>query len=414
MPLAEARRQLSALMKPHGRRETLELDQVLPGRLLAAPLIAVLPLPGAETSAMDGYAIRWHDVFMTQDGKALQETTLEVIGTSRPGHPWQGALPGQDQCIRIFTGAVMPSNCDTVIMQEQAHKHDDASVTLHMNDSHMGENVRHMGEECLPGDVILASGHRIKASEIGMFAAHGLTTLEVFCPLKVSIMTTGDELRYPGALLEKGQIYDSNRYTLKAMLRSAGCEVSDLGILEDDPEIIYTSIMEASCHSDVIITTGGVSVGEHDYVKPALEKAGELSIWKLAMKPGRPLTYGRIKNCHFFGLPGNPAAVMTGFTQIILPALRRLEGETLPPIPLSMPARSLVKLGKRPGRTEFLRGIARQADDGTLEVTPTGHQGSGMLRSFSQANCFIVLAAESKGAQKGDTIEIQPFHGCMS
>lgn len=410
MPVAEVQAQLRALLQPHGRRETLALHDVIPGRVLAEPLTARLRLPATALSAMDGYALDWHSTMQLSAG----HVALEVAGTSRAGTPWQGRSLAPGQCIRIYTGAVLPEACDTVIMQEQTREIGQGHIDIDLQDSRQGENVRQAGEECQPGDVLLPAGHRIRASDIGLMAAQGVESVEVSAPLSISLFTTGDELCTPGTPLQAGQIYDSNRFVLKALLQSAGWQVHDMGILADDTDAIAHAMHEAAAHSDVIISTGGVSVGDHDHVRPALEKAGRLTLWKMAIKPGRPLTYGRIGNSHFFGLPGNPAAVMTTCHQIILPALRQLEGEIPPADHLSFGVKSLVNLRKRPGRTEFLRGHVLRDEDGNMVVTTTGNQSSGILRSFAMANCFIVLPAESSGIQQGEIVEIQPFHGCMS
>lgn len=384
--------------------ETLELPlmQAL-NHVLAADIQSPLNVPPYRNSAMDGYAVRGED--LPTEG----EVTLHRIGTAFAGNPYTGDIAA-GQCVRIMTGAKMPDGTDTVIMQEHTGVDGD-NITISTGHQ-AGQNVRHAGEDIAVNDVVLKKGKRLQAAELGLLASLGIPQVTVFRKLKVAFFSTGDELRAVGEPLEEGQLYDSNRYTLFGMLRQLDVEIIDLGVIRDVPEAIEQAFQRAADIADVVITSGGVSVGDADYVQQTLKKLGEVCFWKIAMKPGKPLAFGQIKQAWFFGLPGNPVSVMATFYQFALPALRRLMGEMVTaPLTIQVPCNEMLK--KRPGRTDFQRGILEQDDQGNLVVSAAGMQASHILSGMSRANCFIVLPLESGDIEAGALVEVQPFKGLM-
>ena len=373
-------------------------------RILAENLKSSIDVPGHDNSAMDGYAIRFADL------KADGNTSFKVIDTTLAGHPSQKSL-GRCETIRIMTGAVIPEGADTVVIQEHTIKDGDTIVTdgkLHRK----AQNVRRAGEDIAVGNIVLKQGRKLNAADIGLAASLGIAQLKVYRRLKVCFFSTGDELRTVGSLLEKGEIYDSNRYTLFAMLKRLDVEVTDLGIVGDQPESLRTAFETAASNHDVVITSGGVSVGEADYSKSVFEAVGKINFWKIAMKPGRPLAFGSIGEKLYFGLPGNPVSVMTTFYIFVQPALKKMSGENEHK-PLEVKATTLGDLRKRPGRTEYQRGILSVCDNGDLQVSTTGSQGSGILSSLSKANCFIVLAQDTSKVAAGDTVTVIPFEALI-
>ena len=398
LSVTDARARLLEKITPVTGAERLALRDGL-DRVLAAPVISPIDVPGHTNSAMDGFALRFEDLAPDDF------TELQLIGAALAGQPFDGAV-GKGQCIRIMTGAPMPPGADTVVMQERAREHGDTIVIGTGNRA--GQNVRQAGEDLARGQPALPAGKRLSAADLGLLASLGQAEISVIRRPNVAFFSTGDELRGLGEVLGEGDVYDSNRYTLYGMLSRAGMALRDLGVIPDDPEQLRAAFREASAHADVVITSGGVSVGEADYTKQILDELGEISFWKIAMKPGRPLTFGRIGNAWFFGLPGNPVAVMVTFYQFVLPALRHLAGET-DWRPLILSARLETPLRKRPGRAEFARGILSTSDDGQLQVRSTGAQGSGILRSMSEGNCFILLNEKQGNLDAGDTVQVQPF-----
>ncbi|HCX88875.1 MAG TPA: molybdopterin molybdenumtransferase MoeA [Gammaproteobacteria bacterium] len=309
-----------------------------------------------------------------------------------------------------MTGAVMPEGADTVVMQEHVERRGDEIRVA--DGQRQGQHIRYAGEDLAEGATALYSGRRLLAADIGMVASLGVGELPVLRRPRVAFFSNGDELRSIGQPLELGDVYDSNRYTLYGMLSRAGTVFNDLGVVSDDRDQIKNTFLRAADIADVVITSAGASVGDADYVKDVLDEISQVSFWKIAMKPGRPLSFGRIGESLFFGLPGNPVSVMVTFYQFVLPALRRLSGETTWQ-PLRLQARALDRLKKRPGRTEFQRGLLSQDETGALVVSTTGEQGSGILSSMSQANCFVILPMDSVGAQPGDTVMVEPFSGLV-
>jgi len=383
--------------------ETVDLRSAL-GRVLAGDVRATVAVPSAPNSAMDGYALRGADLPLS--GKRR----LEIVGVSRAGAPYCGAV-GEGQCVRIFTGAVIPAEADTVVMQESVEAEGDWAVVG--SGEKAGQNVRQTGEDVAVGQIVLARGRRMMPADLGVLAGQGQARVSVYRRLSVALFTTGDELREPGEALGEGCLYDSNRYTLLGTLRRLGIEVREFGIVGDDRQRLEAVLAQASAEADAIVTTGGVSVGEFDLVREALERAGRIEFWKIAMKPGRPITFGSIGRAAFFGLPGNPVAAMVTFYQFVQPALRRMAGEWPLPVPTVFQAVCLSKLRKRPGRVEFQRGIVEPDGEGRMVVRKTGQQGSGILTSMSQANCFIVLPLDSGPVEPGSLVDVQPFFGLV-
>ena len=373
------------------------------GRVLAVDIISPINVPSGTNSAMDGYAISGEDI--PDQGSA----SLQVLGTAYAGKPWKGEVR-RGQCIRIMTGAVMPYGTDTVIMQEHVELMDDR-VRIG-TDVKPGANVRQAGEDISSGDTVLTAGTYLTPADIGFIASLGVAEIPVFRRLKVAFFSTGDELRSIGETLAEGQIYDSNRYTLYGMLHRLGVEILDMGVIGDNPQALREGFEQASADADVLITSGGVSVGEADYVKDILQEVGTVNFWKVAMKPGRPLAFGRINRTWFFGLPGNPVSVMVTFYQFVQPALYHLAG-CKQFVPNTFQVTCTSRLRKKPGRIEYQRGILQRDENGALTVARTGMQGSGILRSMTQANCFIILPMESGNIEPGMTVAVQPFFGIV-
>jgi len=357
----------------------------------------VPPLPN---SAMDGYAI----AIASLEQDAITE--LEDIGTAYAGTPFDGNC-GPGQCVRIMTGALIPHGADAVVMQEQAEQSDSGKIRIDA-DHRVGENIRQAGEDVQQGETVIEAGARLSPADLGVLASLGLGQLQVKRKPVVAFFSTGDELVAVGEPLEPGKIHDSNRYSLYGMLSTMAVDIIDLGVVRDDPDSMREVLTRASTQADFIISTGGVSVGEADFIKPALEELGTTEFWKIAIKPGRPLTFGQIDASIFMGLPGNPVAVMVTFSQFVVPAIHALAGAN-PQRPALFRARALDKMRKKPGRYEFQRGIASMDENNEWQVARTGQQGSGILTSMSRANCFIVLPDDNAGVEPGDQVNIQFF-----
>ena len=402
LPLDEALERIRAGLEPVEGYQQLALRDAL-GRVLAEDVASPIDVPAYTNSAMDGYAVRSADL------PAEGETTLTVVGTAFAGQPFDGTVQAGG-AVRIMTGAMLPEGADTVVMQEDTERDGDE---LRVRPGHKpGQHVRHAGEDIPARGTALAAGKRLRPSEIGLLASLGVPEVRVRRRLRVAFFSTGDELRSIGEPLEEGQIYDSNRYTLHGMLTRLGVEQLDMGVIPDRREAIEEAFRQAAAVADAVITSGGVSVGEADYVKETLDSLGQVGFWKIAMKPGKPLAFGRIGEAVFFGLPGNPVSAMATFYQVVQPALRHMLGET-EVLPARLQARCADPLKKRPGRQDFQRGILRHDDSGQLVVTSTGAQGSHVLSSMSRANCFIVLPADSGDVEAGALVEVQPFEGLV-
>jgi molybdopterin molybdotransferase len=397
MSVAQARAFIQQFLQPVTETENVSTMQSL-GRVLAADIISPSNVPNHNNSAMDGFA------FKHSDGIKI----IKVIGTAFAGKPFEGTVKA-GECVKIMTGAVIPQGTDTVIMQEKTATKSDC-ITL-LDTPTKGANVRLAGEDLSIGQTVLAKGNAMKPADIGLVASLGIADVQVFRPLKVAFFSTGDELVGVGTPLKEGQIHDSNRYTLFGMLSRFGALISDLGNVPDKPDLLEKTLLKAASENDVVITSGGVSVGEADYMKALLAKHGQVLFWKINMKPGRPLAYGKIQNAHYFGLPGNPVSAMVTFYQFVQPALQALSGAAYRSVPFFR-VECVAPIKKATGRTEFQRGILFESD-GTWKVKPLPNQGSGVLSSMSAANCFIVLDETVGNCQAGELVNVQLLEGII-
>jgi molybdopterin molybdotransferase len=405
MPVERARALIRDFLTPVASTERVHIRLAL-DRVLAEDVVSPIAVPGHDNSAMDGWAVRFADL------DPAGETTLRRIGASFAGAPYTGTLEPK-AAVRIFTGGVMPAGADTVVMQERATEADGNVRIVAGAVTKAGQNRRFAGEDVKVGARVFARGQPVGPAELGMLASLGINEVAVFRKLRVAFFSTGDELRSIGTPLAHGQIYDSNRYTLYGMLTRLHCDVMDMGVIPDEPAALERAFAEAAANADVVITSGGVSVGEADYVRALLDKLGEVLFWKIAMKPGRPLAYGRVGAAHFFGLPGNPVAVMMTFYQFVRDALLVLQGRRDVAAPPLFKARLSAPIRKMPGRTEFQRGVLARDDDGSYTVHTTGDQGSGILSSMSQANCFIVLSTDTGNVPAGEMVDVQLLEGLL-
>ncbi len=397
--LDDALQRIAARINPVGQTEILPLRQCL-GRINASDVVSPRNIPPKANSAMDGYAVAMDNI------EEAGLTELKIAGTAFAGVPYEGST-ARGECIRIMTGAIIPEGVDTVIMQEQVESVDEQTIRVDAN-HRTGENIRKAGEDITDGQIILEAGIKISPADLGVVASLGIGNLSVYRRPVVAFFSTGDELVGIGETLEDGKIFDSNRYSLHGLLSQLPVDILDLGVIRDNPEDIREGLSKAAEQADLILTTGGVSVGEADYIKNVLEELGDTEFWKIAIKPGRPLTLGQIGDSHFLGLPGNPVAVMVTFCQFVIPAIQRLSGVEIQ-APRLFKATSDDSMRKKPGRTEFQRGIAEQDVNGDWRVRRTGKQGSGILTSMSRANCFIVLPPEQANIEPGDEVTIQFF-----
>jgi molybdopterin molybdotransferase len=403
LSVAQARSRILAAVEPVRTSETRPLREAL-GRVLAGAIVAPIDVPSHTNSAMDGYAVRAVD--LPEAGVRV----FQVPGTSWAGRPWLTHIePGQ--AVQIMTGAMVPEGADTVVMQEQVERDGDR---VRIGSGHCcGQNVRAAGEDIAAGQQVFTAGKRLTAADIGVLSSLGLAEVAVFRKLKVAFFSTGDELRAVGEALGPGEIYDSNRYTLYGMLSKLDVDIIDMGVVRDRRVLVEQAFDTAASTADAIITSGGVSVGEADFVKETLEKMGNMAFWKIAMKPGRPVAFGHIGGAVFFGLPGNPVSVMVTYFQFVRPALLKMTGETDPPVVFTLRARASSPLKKRPGRFEFQRGILEQTAPCEFFVRSAGAQGSGILRSMSEANCFILLDPDRTSVEPGEEVEVQPFQNLI-
>ncbi len=392
---------IRACVSPIAEVETIEIRKAL-GRVLAQDVVPSINVPAHDNSAMDGYAVRSSDF-------SSNEVPLEEIGAALAGRPFAGKV-GPGQCVRVMTGAVMPEGADSVVVQEVV-KSSGGKVVIPKGQK-AGQNVRYAGEDLKVGVPVLAPGRLLRPAELGLIASLGIPEIKVKRKLRVAFFSTGDELASIGRPLAEGEVYDSNRYTLHGMLSRLGVEIVDLGVVRDDPALLEAAFRKAAGAADAVVTTGGVSVGEADFTRELMAKLGEVLFWKIAMRPGRPMAFGRIGDAWLFGLPGNPVAVMVTFYQFVRDALLHLSGRTDDfSIPL-LKAVSSQPIRKVPGRTEFQRGILfRDADE--WKVRTTGQQGSGVLRSMSEANCFIVLEHARGKVEAGELVSVQLFDGLV-
>lgn len=402
LAVAEARTAILDGLSPVSGWERVAVRAAL-GRVLSADVIAPYNVPAHDNSAMDGYAVRAADL------AADTETAVAVVGTAFAGRPFSGIV-GAGQAVRIMTGASIPAGADTIVVQEVTRREGDRVFVP--PGQKKGQNLRRAGEDLAEGCVALAAGTRCGPAELGLIASLGIAEVNVRRPLRVAFFSTGDEIASIGRPLGPGEVYDSNRYTLFGALARLGCELLDMGVVADRPEALEAAFREASEAADVIITSGGVSVGEADFIRDMMARMGEVAFWKLAIKPGRPMAFGRIGKAVLFGLPGNPVAVMVTFYQFVQDALLKLMGVSPLPAAAHFSASARFSIRKQSGRIEYLRGRL-QRDGSTLSVALAGAQGSGVLRSMAEADCFVVLAEDCTQVQPGDTVCVQPFHGLL-
>jgi molybdopterin molybdotransferase len=400
LSIDEALDKIKATIQPIVEVETIALQNAL-GRVLVAPAYSVINSPPDRNAAMDGYA------FLSADVKPGQSFSLECVGTSWAGHPYTGQLKA-GQCIRIFTGAVLPPELDSVIMQEQVTV--DGLATYFPEQTAVKQHVREVGEDIKMGGLLFDPPKKLSAIDLGFLASAGVTEVTVRRKVRVAIFSTGDELVELGQPLASGQIYDSNRHLLKGLLSDPGYSVTDLGAIADDPILLEASFIEAAKNHDVMITTGGASVGEADYINEILARCGEVNFWKLAIKPGKPLAFGKIGECYFFGLPGNPVAVVVTYHYFVKPALKQVSG-ALVSTPLFLNATCTSPLKKSKGRQEYQRGILTQDSNGEFFVASAGRQGSNILKSMCHANCYIVLPVDCQCVQAGDKVRVELIQG---
>ena len=386
--------------------QEIPLMQAL-GRIVAEDIISPIHVPAHDNSAMDGFAF---------DGKQLDLAPLKlrVVGTALAGKAWQGNVK-TGECVKIMTGAVMPAGLDTVIAQELATIHtsgDETIVEIPAGILQAGENRRKAGEDLQRGLAALRVGSALSPAALGLVASLGIAKVKVYRQLRVAYFSTGDEVLSLGEAMREGAVYDSNRFTVFGLLTRMGCQVIDMGVVRDDPVLLEQAFSKASENADVIITSGGVSVGEADFTKAMMKKLGDVAFWKIAMRPGRPMAVGLLGKCILFGLPGNPVAVMVTFLAFVKPALLHLMGGTASTTPY-LRAKSAIALRKKPGRTEYQRGFVRTLSDGTLQVEAAGNQGSGVLRSMVEANGLIVLHHHQSSVTAGDEVDVMMFEGVI-
>jgi molybdopterin molybdotransferase len=401
LPVDTARAAIRSAIVPVGENEPVAVRASL-GRVLGEDIVSTVNVPAHDNSAMDGWAVRAAD--LRRDG----DTTLQETGVAYAGRKFAGSVqPGQ--CVRVMTGAVMPPGTDTVVIQEVVRADGDRIVVP--PGQKQGQNCRLAGEDLALGHTVLRAGQLLRPADLGLLASLGRAEVAVRRRVRVAFFSTGDELASVGTALKEGEVYDSNRYTLYGMLARLGVEIVDLGVVRDDPAALERAFREAAATADAIVTSGGVSVGEADFTRELLGRLGEVLFWKIAMRPGRPMAFGRIGNAWFFGLPGNPVAVMVTFYGFVRDALLALAGRSDDCILPLLRVPSATALRKKPGRTEFQRGILECGANGEWTVRITGSQGSGVLRSMSEANCFIVLEHDRGDVAAGDPVSVQLFEG---
>jgi molybdopterin molybdotransferase len=404
-PQALSADQVAAFLRQLAPGPARAASQVLPviealDRVVARDVVSPVSVPPHDNSAMDGYAFRGAEL---SQGSSV---TLRCVGTALAGPAWPGHV-GAGECVKIMTGAVMPTGLDTVVPQEMTQVAQD-QVTFPASALRTGDNRRLCGEDIAQGEVALPAGTRVGPAALGLLASLGVPEVSVYPRLRVAYFSTGNEILSLGQVPREGAVYDSNRYTVLGLLTRMGCQMVDLGVCPDDPALLEARFRQAAGSADVVITSGGVSVGEADFTKAMMRQLGDVAFWRIAMRPGRPMAVGRIGPCVLFGLPGNPVAVMVTFLAFVRPALLRLMGAIERPLPV-VRARSQERLRKKPGRTEYQRGILSRGSDGDWQVRTTGQQGSGVLSSMVQADGLMVLPHEQGDVQVGDWVDVMLF-----
>jgi molybdopterin molybdotransferase len=401
MPIEEAMDKMLSPIKPIQATLQLPLAEAI-GYVLAEDILSPIFVPPFDNSAMDGYAIRLADL--------ANNNVIPLAGKSFAGQPFEGEWPA-GSCVRIMTGAKIPDGCDAVIMQENTEV-TDQGIQFNQTDVKPQNNIRPTGDDIKQGDIVLSKGARLTSRDIPMIATLGVSHVTVVRKPRVAFFSTGDELRPLGKTLTEGQIYDSNRYGIKPLIENFGCEAIDLGIIPDCPETLKATFEKAQTLADVVVTSGGVSVGEADYTKDILEQLGQIGFWKLAIKPGKPFAFGKLSTAWFCGLPGNPVSAVLTMYVLVQPLLAKLAGHTEWKAPESIPATTRSAFKKAPGRTDYQRGIY-SIEDGQFVVETTGNQSSGAFRSMSLANCFVVLERERGRVEAGETVNIQLFNSTL-
>ncbi len=394
----QALQTINNTLSPISNCERVVLKNALE-RILATSVYSAINIPPDRNSAMDGYAFSSSNI---KPGKAFR---LSLVGTSWAGNPFKEKL-NKSECVRIFTGAVLPEGADSVIMQEHIEK--DKGNIIFPASTNARQNIREAGCDIKKQSELLAAPKKISAIDIGLLASAGIYDISVKRKINIAFFSTGDELCSMGKPLKKGQIYDSNRYTLNGLLNDNSYNVVDLGVVPDDKKELEETLLKAANIYDVIITTGGASVGDADYIKEILAQCGNVGFWKIAIKPGKPLAFGKINDCYFFGLPGNPVSVIATFHKIVTPALHYLSGT---PVKKTIQIRAVCtcKLKKDKGRQEYQRGILTQTESGGFLVESAGKQGSNIMSAMSKANCYIVLPSDSEGISTGEIVMVEPF-----
>ena len=404
VPQVQAFLEQLAPLRHDGPVETLPV-MAAGERILARDVVSPVDVPPHDNSAMDGFA------FAGSDLSATEPTVLQCVGHALAGAGWAGPLPQTGQCLRITTGAIMPAGLDTVVAHEMVQVQGER-ITIPLGRVHTGDNRRLRGEDIAQGQAALRQGQRLTPAAWGLLASLGLPEVAVRQRLRVAYFSTGDEILSLGQTPREGAVYDSNRYTVCGLLQRMGCEWIDLGVVPDDPRLLRAAFEEAAMRADAIITSGGVSVGEADHTKALMRELGDVDFWRIAMRPGRPMAVGRMGQTLMFGLPGNPVAVMVTFLAFVRPALWRMMGCTDAP-PLLVRAQSQQAMRKKAGRTEYQRGVVSRSDNGTLQVSTTGNQGSGVLSSMVQGNALIVLHHDQGHVAEGDPVDVMLFDGAI-
>ena len=404
LSVSEVQQRIINDIKAINGTERVDLRHAL-DRILAEDVIATFDTPPCDNSGMDGYAFSSQEI-----AEGNTTLTLKVVGQSFAGHSYTGEI-ASGEAIRIMTGAQVPDEVDTVVMQEHTEKPDDNTVVITTIPKAFA-NVRKAGDDLTTGQTFLVTGKKLSPTDLAFLATQGIAEVTVKRKLRVAFFSTGDELRSIGETLGEGDIYDSNRYSIYGLLKSIDIDVVDMGVIRDDRQAIEEAFKTAASVADAVITSGGVSVGEADFVKETLEKLGQINFWKISMKPGKPLAFGTIDDSLFFGLPGNPVSVIATFYQFVQPALKRMKGQDIV-LPMVIKAKTTELLKKRPGRTDFQRGILEQSDTGELTVRNAGTQASHVLTAMSRANCFIVIPAQSGSIEAGEMVDVQAFEGLL-
>ena len=399
LSVEQAQERILQAIAPITTTETVALRDAL-GRILAQDITAPLNVPTFTNSAMDGYAIHHTD---------LARQPLKVIGTAFAGKPFLGNI-NAGECVRIMTGAVVPAGADCIAIQENVQREGDFIQIR--GDIALQEYLRFRGDDIKQGELLLAKNRRLNAADLGLLASQGIAQVPVLRRPKIAFCSTGDELKSLGEDLGLGDIYDSNRYTLYALLKKLDVEILDWGVIKDTREAVEAVFQQARHDADLVITSGGVSVGEADYIADTLERLGQVNFWKIAVKPGKPLAFGQVGNCHFFGLPGNPVSVMATFLLFVRPAILQLRGEAVTALP-EYTAVCETPIKKEVGRKDYQRGICWLNEQHEWRVRTTGGQGSHILRSMSQANCFIPIPLESGNLAAGSKVKIIPFENLL-